>query len=204
MPAAMFPHHPALWRGDALSRAEVPGLATGFSALDEVLPGGGWPVGALSEILIPCSGIGEIRLCLPALARLVAAGRPVFWISPPFLPYAPALSRAGLDPDRLLIVRPPHARDTTWVAEQVLRSGACGAMLTWLHTPDFARLRRLQLAAEAGQGWGVIFRPVEEGALSSPAPLRLILEPGRKGLAVRILKRRGGMLNAPVVIDLVQ
>ena len=42
--------HPGLWRaGDRESRSETV-VATGFARLDERLPGGGWPLGALVEI----------------------------------------------------------------------------------------------------------------------------------------------------------
>ena len=49
------------------------GLATGFPSLDRELPDGGWPRGALTELLCDHTGIGELALMLPALARLTAA-----------------------------------------------------------------------------------------------------------------------------------
>jgi protein ImuA len=45
-------------------------LASGHAALDAQLPGGGWPVGALTELLLPHPGVGELRLLAPALAAL--------------------------------------------------------------------------------------------------------------------------------------
>ncbi len=62
--------HPALWRADGLGRAPTAGWPTGFAALDAELPGGGWPVGALTELLLPHPGVGEWRLLAPALAAL--------------------------------------------------------------------------------------------------------------------------------------
>ena len=96
--------HPALWRGgDAGAPETVP---TGFRALDARLPGGGWPLATLIELLVPAAGVGEIRLLLPALRRLTTAvgeePRWVAWLAPPHLPYAPALADAGLDPARML------------------------------------------------------------------------------------------------------
>ena len=96
--------HPALWRaGDAGAAGTVP---TGFHALDARLPGGGWPLATLIELLVPAAGVGEVRLLLPALKRLAmtqdAAPRWVAWLAPPHLPYAPALADAGLDPARML------------------------------------------------------------------------------------------------------
>src|SRR6266581_3067514 len=61
---------PDIWRGQVLSRAGAPTLPCGFPGLDAELPGGGWPAGALTEILPAHEGIGELRLLGPALAGL--------------------------------------------------------------------------------------------------------------------------------------
>src|SRR6267378_1674310 len=84
---------PDIWRGQALSRAGAPTVPCGFPGLDAELPGGGWPAGALTEILPAHEGIGELRLLGPALAGLSQRGLRLVWIAPPHLPYAPALSR---------------------------------------------------------------------------------------------------------------
>ena len=55
-------------RGDAFAVAPAPTLASGFPRLDAELPGGGWPRGALTELLAEHEGIGELGLLLPALA----------------------------------------------------------------------------------------------------------------------------------------
>src|SRR4051812_25452769 len=43
--------HPGIWRGTSVARTEV--LSSGFPALDERLPSGGWPRSGLIEILTP-------------------------------------------------------------------------------------------------------------------------------------------------------
>ena len=40
-----------VWHAEGLPLAEEPTLSTGEAALDAALPGGGWPVGALTELL---------------------------------------------------------------------------------------------------------------------------------------------------------
>ena len=40
-----------VWRGDELGAADAQVIATGHAALDAQLPGGGWPVGAMTELL---------------------------------------------------------------------------------------------------------------------------------------------------------
>src|SRR5260221_1044716 len=97
-----------IWRGQALSRAWAPTLPCGFPGLDAELPGGGWPAGALTEILPEHEGIGELRLLGPALAGLSRRGLRLVWIAPPHPPYAPALAAAGIDiPEPLLVGTPP-------------------------------------------------------------------------------------------------
>ena len=121
----------------------------------------------------------------------------------PFLELSP-LAAAGINLKRLVVAKPPNDADAWWTAEQALRSGACGALLAWLRTADERRMRRLQLAAETGHTWGVLFRHARAAQDRSPAALRLLLEPVTGGLAVTILKRRGGPVSAPVGVPLPQ
>ena len=60
---------PDIWRGDCRADAILPTVASGFAMLDAELPGGGWPRGALTELLCDGSGVGEISLLQPALRR---------------------------------------------------------------------------------------------------------------------------------------
>jgi hypothetical protein len=150
--------HPGIWRGNQRAQTAAAALSTGYAALDELLPGGGWPRGALTELLIERQGIGELRLLTPALARLSQADGWLAWVAPPYVPYAAALAAAGIDLKRLVVAKPPSEADAWWTAEQALRSGACGALLAWLRAADERRMRRLQLAAETGHTWGVLFR----------------------------------------------
>ena len=194
--------HPGIWRGDQRAQTSEDALPTGFAELDELLPGGGWPRGALTEILSEREGIGELRLLLPALARASKQSKWLVWVAPPHVPYAPALAVAGVELKRLLVAEPQSPADAWWAVEQALRSGACSAVLAWLKSPDERRMRRLQLAAETGRTWGVMFRTADAAQQRSPAALRLRLEATLDGLAVHILKRRGGPVNKPVLLEL--
>jgi len=192
--------HPALWRGSELAHAAGPCIASGFHALDAVLPGGGWPLGALTELLPAHEGIGELRVLGPALAMLAARGEQLAWIAPPHQPYGPALAAAGITPASIVIVRTRTARDTLWAAEQALASNACGAVLAWLPEASFTLLRRLQLAAEAGRALALMFRDPRVAAAASPAVLRIALDTQDGGLALRVLKRRGAPLVKPILL----
>jgi cell division inhibitor SulA/protein ImuA len=196
--------HPAIWRGGDCA-PEPSALPSGFAALDAALPGRGWPQGALTEILLAREGIGEIRLTLPALARVQAEGRDVVWVAPPLSPYAPALAMAGLDLARLYVVHCREPKDVLWAFDQALRAPECGAAFAWLPTHDERALRRLQVAAREGRTWGVLWRRPGQRGNAATAPLRLALaphaEPHLGQLAVHVLKRRGATLPQPVLID---
>lgn len=184
---------PDLWLGGGTER---PGgaavLPTGLAALDALLPGGGFPLGALTEILLPQEGIGELRLLVPALAAQSRQGRWIAWIDPPHVPYAPALAAMGVRLSRVLLVSAGTDRDRLWAAGQCLRSGACGAVLAWPGECGDRSLRRLQLAAGKGGGAGFLFRPEKAAARPSHAALRLRMERSPRGAVVEIVKGRGG------------
>lgn len=191
--------NPRIWRGDhSLHSPDAQGLPSGYAALDRHLPGGGWPREALTELLIEQHGRGELQLLMPALARLSragAAGREegwIAWIAPPFQPYPPALTQWGVDLSCVLVVRPKKSADILWAAEQALASGNCAAVLSWPQAMSDAASRRLQLAAEKGRSWAIVFR--HSGARSgiSAAALRLEVVRGGSGTDVVILKSRGG------------
>jgi len=203
--------NPRVWRGSSQVNTRT-GLASGFPRLDRCLPGGGWPLEALTEILIGQYGIGELRLLMPALAELSAEEAPgkygdhgehaepgwVAWIDPPFQPYAPALQQSGIDLSRMMIVRPKDNSALLWSAEQALSSGTCAAVLLWPDRLDDQGSRRLQLAAEKGHSWAIAFRPLSARQQPSAASLRLELTSTGKGTRVHILKSRGGR---PTVLD---
>ena len=169
-----------------------PGLSTGFALLDRCLPGEGWPLQGLVEILTDRYGIGELSLLMPVLARLCGGEHEdgwLAWISPPHQPYAPALAACGIDLRRVLVIRGQAAE---WAMEQALRSGACSAVLGWAACRERQSLRRLQLAAEQSRCLAVLFRRLRDGSEPSPAVLRIALDGGRDGSKFRILKSRGG------------
>jgi cell division inhibitor SulA/protein ImuA len=194
-------NHPAVWRGGSCARVAIPRASTGFPELDAVLPGGGWPAAALTEIYASCPGLGEMQIVMPAAARLTQAGRWATLIAPPYIPYAPALAAHGLKLSRLLVVRAEKTEERFWACEQALRYPDCGAVLAWIDQASERALKRLQLAAEGGNAIALLFRSARV-IPASPAALRLQIERTPDRTLVRVLKRRGSDLPAPVSVDL--
>lgn len=178
-----------VWKGRPTA-APVSPHPSGHSALDRALPTGGWPAAALTEILLPADGSGELRLLWPSLARLSAAGERVVLVAPPYVPYPHAWQAAGVDLQWLVVIE-AAPRDALWAAEQCLRSGSCGAVVCWPGMADDRALRRLQVAAETGQTLAFACRPSQAAANPSPAALRIIVDTHPRQL--RVLKCRGGL-----------
>jgi cell division inhibitor SulA/protein ImuA len=156
----------------------------------------------VTEIFVERYGIGELSLLMPALTLLSreSTKRWIVWIAPPFIPYAPALLRYGVDLDRVLLVHPGDVKkDALWAVEQVLRSGSSVAVLAWLADATSTDLRRLQLAAEEHACWTVLFRAAATLQQSSPAALRLKLSRTAEKVRVDIVKCRG---RRPGTVDL--
>ena len=181
--------HPGVWRRSASASHHVRAISTGLAELDAQLPGGGWPCGALSEILFAHDGLGELSLLMPALAELTRKGQRVVFVAPPYIPYAPALAAHGLNL-RHVVQIDADASDGAWSAEQCLRSGSCGAVLGWMQQADYTQLRRLQLAAESGDALAFLFRSARSADKTSPAALRLQLHADAGQVDLEILKCR--------------
>lgn len=192
--------NPAIWHADELARPAGQVLATGHAALDRHLPGGGWPVGAMVEILQAHSGQNEWRLLLPALAH--CGPGPVVLVGAPHMPFGPGLSAQGLAWERLLWVRAQEPAARMWACEQALRCTQVRAVLAWLPQARVEQLRRLQMAAAEHAKLLFVMRPAGAQAESSPAVLRLLasLQAGGDAVAVHILKRRGPPATQPVQV----
>jgi protein ImuA len=192
--------HPSLWLASQLAHSTTRCIDTGHPALSAQLPGGGWPTGTLIDLMLQQPGIGELRLLRPALAS--AARRRIVLLQPPHPPQALALAAMGLAPSQLIWIRATRSSDALWAAEQVLRSGSCGALLLWQNHARGETLRRLHLAAQSAETLFFMLRPLAAAQDSSPAPLRLALRPAAGGLNIEFVKRRGPQRDAPLFLPL--
>lgn len=196
--------HADVWRAAELGSHSQPALDTGYAALNRVLPGGGWPQGALVEMLQPQAGLHEWGLLAPALAAVQAAApaKLVVLVGAPWLPFGPALGARQLNMQRVLCVR-GQGPTLLWATREALQCADVAAVLAWLPDARSAHLRRLQMAAHAHSQLLFVFRPLRAQLESSPAPLRLLLEGAvadAGNLQVHVLKRRGPPLAAPLLL----
>lgn len=175
-------------------------VASGLAEVDAVLPGGGFPRGAISELSGgPASGKTAVALALfaalgPEDLAAYVDGRGEL--------YPPAAAARGVDLARLLVVRPappgpregsaglvPDVRPGLWAAEALLASGAFAAVAVDLPLPRAlpgadAAARRLRAAAERGGAVGLWLAP--GGGLRLAGALRIEL----RAEGARIVARR--------------
>jgi protein ImuA len=163
----------------------------------------------LVDLLVQQPGVGEVRLLAPALKAV--SNRRIVLLQPPHVPQALSLASLGIPPASALWLRPERTADALWAAEQVLRSGSCGALLFWPgQSATSARqqhvradsLRRLHLAAQQGETLFFIMRPLGSEADASPAPLRLSVRPAPGGINIGFVKRQGPQRDEPLFLPL--
>ncbi|KAA0574685.1 damage-inducible protein [Azospirillum sp. B21] len=134
-------------------------LPFGQPEIDDQLPGGGLPLGAVHEV----TDGGEEQAHVAA-ATLFAAGilarttGPVLWcLRTPDL-YAPALAQVGLEPDRVIYAEAPDDRTLPLLIEEGLRHRGLAAVVGELSQLPMVASRRLQIAAEQSGVTAVLLR----------------------------------------------
>ncbi len=200
LPLNKLLQHADIWRASNIDCTFRQGIPTGFPSLDQHLAGSGWPADGLTELLHDKSGIGEFRLIAPALTRLShEQNRWLLWVSPPYIPYAPALAEMGINLSRVLVTTPSTESDTLWVLEKALASQSCSVVLAWPGNLTAKELRRLQVASKEGHCLGILYRHSSAAKNASAAELRLRLHADPSSplnlhscMRLEILKRKGG------------
>lgn len=199
--------HPDLWRAHQLSSDNSTRIPSGFVHLDQQLPGGGWPTRNLIELLLKHHGIGELRFLMPVFRRLSLEQKKLVLIGAPLLPLTPVFEQFGVALNQINLIQTDKPQDRLWAIEQVLQSDSFGALFMWLPEEKTlcspTVLRRLQYQATRSRGLSFVFRPIRAQLQPSPASLRLCLTAqSPNSLRVHLIKRRGPVLEQPLLIDL--
>jgi protein ImuA len=155
--------------------------------------------GGVVEWLVARPGSGGVTSALEIMAR--SSGCRGIWaiVDRALECYFPALSGWGIDPGRILVLRPSSLREACWAIEQCLRCPGVSATWAWVDgkVPEQVH-RRWQLAAEVGGGVGLFFRPISARGEPAWVDLRLLVTPQPGGqeetrrVCIETLYRRGG------------
>jgi protein ImuA len=134
-------------------------LPFGVPEIDGRLPGGGLMYGALHEVA--GGGSGTVDGAAAALFTAGIAARStgkVLWCLTRADIFPPALSQAGLHPDRIIFCEADKEEDILASMEAGLSFGGLGAVVGELVRLPMTASRRLQLAAEKTGTMGLIVR----------------------------------------------
>ncbi|TKC99776.1 ImuA family protein [Polyangium fumosum] len=215
----------------ALVRPAIEGLSSrakalplGLHTVDASLPEGGLPRGAVVELAAP-QGLARsttlaLSLCASAQAEARLRGESdtrgawCAWLDPTQTLFAPALARAGVDPDRLLVVR-PDLDDLARVAVRVAGCHAFSVVVVDTAGVPGCRgetrldrwvtiVRRLALAVEGSDTTVLLLTDAAASrAMPLPAAMRIELERlGEDRLGLRVAKDRRGRVTGAQSIEL--
>lgn len=190
---------PELARTFGVERGEAATLPLGIDALDAQL-GGGVPRGAVVEI----SGT-DAAWWLGM--RVLAAGKGIGAVldhDQSFFP--PGAAAAGVDLSRLMIVRESRAKEARWALERLAHDKNIAVTAAWLARLSDTTMRRLQLATE-GSGQTLVLLPGKPQKAGHWCALRLNVQPlptqgTARRMHVEVIKARGGVMPAPVRIEI--
>jgi protein ImuA len=155
--------------------------------------------GGIMEWLVAREGSGAVTLALQVMSQ--SSGSRGAWavVDTARECYVPALSGWGIDPKRILVLRPATLQEACWSIEQCLRCPGVSATWAWVDRRVPERVhRRWQMAAEVGGGIGMFFRPVQVRREPIWADSRLLVTPWAGGqgetrrVHIEVLYRRGG------------
>ncbi|MBK7582133.1 MAG: recombinase A [Myxococcales bacterium] len=198
--------------------AETPtlGLALGIEELDACLPDRGLGRGAVVELSVSGALAGATRIALSACRAAQAEGRErggdTAWcafVDPSCSLFAPGVVEAGVQLDRLLVVRPPRealSRVSLRIVESrafalviIDTMGAPGRPLdvplgTWPRI-----VRRLSMAVEGTTSSVVL---ITDAGAARPLPLPVaqrieLSRPSEHELQVRVAKDKLGRISSP-------
>ncbi|MBV7297303.1 translesion DNA synthesis-associated protein ImuA [Enterovibrio paralichthyis] len=180
--------HSGIWTANRLYQPRTHSRPSGHAVLDEKLDGG-WPESGVVELQLPCFGIGELRLILPAVARGLKESELTVFAAPPGDLNPLALCQAGLDLEKVIVLDTP-ASSSLWCVEQAMKSGCCRTAVLWGDALSVTQARRLQLAATENDC--LLFMLTHQKSVQGlPVSCRLSLTPTDEGIAVNVVKRRG-------------
>ena len=214
LPAASLREH-GIRIGDGPELAKS-GLSLGVEALDRVLPDHGLARGSVIELSIHGgSALGTslgLAACRAAQQAAIERGGSVPWcafLDPSGTLYAPGVAAAGVQLERLLVVR-PSVEALSRVALRIVESAACavtvidllgvpGQSLSINLTGWLRVVRRLAMGVDGTQHSVILLTDAaEQRPLPLPVGQRIELErPSEGKLTVRVVKDKHGRVSSP-------
>jgi recombination protein RecA len=194
-------------------------LASEWPELDEVLPDHGFPKGVV-ELTAPHGLGGATSIALAAVRAAHKRDLRAYcaWVDTEATLFGPGVAKAGVDLERLLVVRPPP-EDAGRIAAKVAESHACEVIVVDLpraslapkrigrgaHRPLRPEVLIRKLALATAQGGSTLFLVTDKLAprdLPWPVALRLELDRAPGHIVVKVAKEKRGRVGARAVVPM--
>jgi protein ImuA len=148
-------------------------VGTGAAEIDAALPWAGLPRG-LHEVSGEVGEAAKVAFAASLAGRRSGyGGRPILWCRPRRValtagdPYGPGMAHLGISPDALILVEAEKPADLLWAMEEGARTKGLAAVVAEGVIPNLTASRRLQLAAEVGNGLVLLLPKGRQTAPSS-------------------------------------
>lgn len=174
-------------------------IPSGISALDEMLPEGGWKKGSVTEIFADMNDDSAMNLILPTFVNLSQEEKWLGWVAPPKFLRRSKIENSGVSPSRVLLVHPRATASGLWAVEEALRAGTFSAVMIWMTGGDASDIERLQNAAEEGECLVFVFRDKRYAQHSYRASTSLLLTKHQQRVQIEVLGQQCLPQTAPVV-----
>lgn len=131
----------------------------GLGIIKNAFPNKIFPTGAVHELISsgPEDGAATCGFVAGLLSSLLNKKGAAIWISQSLKIYPPALKLFGIDPDKIIFIRPKE-KEMLWVMEEALKCDGLSAVIGEIPELNFTASRRLQLAVEKSRVTGFILR----------------------------------------------
>jgi len=179
----------------------------GLNELNHLAPGGAFQYGAVHELLWRgrLAAPGSFALLLAKAAQSEEGA--IVWSDPRRQLHPPALSAAGIDLRRLLLLRCANRSEELWTLAECLRCRGVSVTVAAAEYLSRIEARRLQLAAERGGGVGLFMRPYTPGISSYyAAATRWLIQPAPgsdqvQRWNVQLLHGHGGQIGKVLLLE---
>ena len=181
--------------------------STGIPALDTLLPDEGLRTGTLVEWLADSPASGVDLLALLSAKPLLRDGQALVLFDRQKAFHPTAAVAWGIPLRQTIVVRPKNQAEELWALEQCLQSAGVAVSYCRLEDVTSRILRRLQLAAERGNGLGCLLRPLSARGQPAWSDIRLAVTgvgspSGLRCCRVELVRCRRGAGEKAVTLEI--
>jgi len=114
--------------------------------------------GRITEVVLQDSDISQIPMLLPLLAQISQAPRWLIWVAPPAMLPRELLTEAGIDLNKVILLKPDEQNDCFQLACKALAAGTAHAVISWEGYMGQSQIQGLEQAAREGASHGIVIR----------------------------------------------